>query len=320
MQLVKGDIIIHSNNKLAILGRQNTEENRGKGRQPMRLSWIELRLRFLGEVRRSDVIRQFQVNEITASRDLSEYRDTYPGNVTVGDDRKSYRRSESFIPRLNNFTASEVLETLTRGTFTERIDSARPGIEALLPPPLHEPDLNVLAALTEGIHRRQVVEIAYCSPSSGESSREIVPFVVAHDGLRWHVRAYDRKRAGYRDFVLTRIRRAQLRPSEAKPEEAPEHDLQWMRVVELQLVPKPSLKHPEAIALQYNMADGVLKLRLRAALAGYILRSMNVDCSPNASLSGPEYHLWLRNHLSLIDVANLGIAPGYVAPTGTGAT
>ena len=313
-------IIIYSNNILPTQGRQSIEESRGKGRQVMRLSWIELRLRFLGEVRRSDVIRQFQVNEITASRDLGEYRDAYPGNVTAGDDRKSYRRSESFIPRLSNFTASEVLETLTRGTVTERIDSARPAIEALLPPPLHEPDLNVVAALTEGIHRRRTVEIAYCSPSSGESSREIVPFVVAHDGLRWHVRAFDRKRAGYRDFVLTRIRQARLSTDEARPNEAPEHDLQWMRIVELHLVPKPDLKYSDAIALQYNMTDGALKLRVRAALAGYILRRMNIDCSPDASLIGAEYHLWLRNHLSLIDVANLGLAPGYVAPAGTAGT
>ncbi len=293
--------------------------NRGqaKGRQPIRLSWIELRLRFLGEVRRSDVIKQFQVNEITASRDLSEYRTAYPENVTIGDDKKSYRQSETFIPKLSNFTASEVLAALTSGTVIERVDSARPAIAALLPPALPEPDLDVLAALTQGIHRRRVVEIAYCSPSSGESSREIAPYVLAHDGLRWHVRAYDRKRAGYRDFVLTRIRQAHLGSDVSRPEQAPDHDLQWMRIVELHLVPKPGLKYPEAIALQYNMVDGVLKLRLRAALAGYVLRRMNVDCSPDASLIGPEYHLWLRNHLSLIDVANLGIAPGYVAPKDT---
>jgi hypothetical protein len=44
---------------------------------------------------------------------------------------------------------------------------------------------------------------------------------------------------------------------------------------------------------------------------------MNVDCSPDASLAGAEYHLWLRNHPSLVDVDNLGIAPGYVAPNNT---
>lgn len=290
-----------------------------KGWQRTRLRWIELRLWFLGEVRRSDVIKNFRVNEITASRDLAEYRESCPGNISPSPDGKSYVRGNGFAPTFT-FTARDVLETLTTGAVFDANAPAGPAVTALLPPQLHEPDLNVVSAVTEGIHRARVIKIDYCSPMSGNSTRHIVPYVVVNDGVRWHVRGYDRKRDAFRDFVLTRIERAQLTEETPQPSETSEHDLQWMRVVELHLVPKPGLKNPRAICLEYGMTEGVLKLRVRAALAGYVLRRMNVDCSSEGDLSGPEYHLWLRNSPSLVDVANLGIAPGYVTPEPTAPT
>ena len=37
--------------------------------------------------------------------------------------------------------------------------------------------------------------------TSGKTQRVIVPFALVDTGLRWHVRAYDRKRNGFRDFL-----------------------------------------------------------------------------------------------------------------------
>jgi len=75
------------------------------------------------------------------------------------------------------------------------------------------------------------------------------------------------------------------------------------------------VQHPDTIEADYGMQGGVLRTRVRAALAGYLLRQWNVDCTESHSLKGAEYHLWLRNYLSLVDVTNLSLAPGYVAPT-----
>jgi hypothetical protein len=64
------------------------------------------------------------------------------------------------------------------------------------------------------------------------------------------------------------------------------------------------------------MDNGVLKLDVRAAMAGYLLRRWNVDCSESGSLSGPEYQLYLQNNQTLHSkessgAENLAIAPGY---------
>jgi len=55
----------------------------------------------------------------------------------------------------------------------------------------------------------------------------------------------------------------------------------------------------------------VLHMKLRAATAGYILRKWSVDCSPDHSLRGPEYRLWLKDHLAIYGVRNAVLAPGY---------
>ena len=80
----------------------------------------------------------------------------------------------------------------------------------------------------------------------------------------------------------------------------------------LQLVAHPkNVKYPTAIAMDYGMENGVLELNVRAALAGYLLRRWNVDCTSSADLAGGEYQLWLKNRQTLYGAENLAIAPGY---------
>jgi len=80
----------------------------------------------------------------------------------------------------------------------------------------------------------------------------------------------------------------------------------------MELVAHPKLPHPETIEMDYVMQDGVLKINVRAAVAGYVLRRWNVDCTEDNSLKGAEYHLWLRNRQALYGVQNLVLAPGYL--------
>ncbi|SMG64447.1 conserved hypothetical protein, partial [methanotrophic bacterial endosymbiont of Bathymodiolus sp.] len=73
------------------------------------------------------------------------------------------------------------------------------------------------------------------------------------------------------------------------------------------------------IVFEYDMQpikddgeDGaMLALQVRAAVAGYVLRRWNIDCSEQHLLTGVENHLWLQNRQTLYGVENLVIAPGY---------
>ncbi len=178
------------------------------------------------------------------------------------------------------------------------------------------PELDVLASVTRAIHQECPLGIEYHSISSGHTEREIVPFALIDNGLRWHVRAFDRKSQEFRDFVITRIKApVVLKGLSVAPHERNDQDIQWTRVVELELVPHPDQPRPEITEMDYSMEEGVLRMKLRAATAGYILRRWSVDCSPDHSLRGHEYRLWLKDSLALYGVANATLAPGYRAPT-----
>jgi len=92
-----------------------------------------------------------------------------------------------------------------------------------------------------------------------------------------------------------------------------EADVQWARVVHLELVPHPGVEHPEAIEADYQMTDGVLALDMRAPLVGYALRRWAVDCSHDNALNPKEHHLRLKNPQTLYGVESATLAPGYLS-------
>ena len=279
--------------------------------QKDRLKHIELRLRFLGEVRRPDLMQRFGIQSAAASRDLALYKELAPDNIDYESRGKRYLLGADFAP-LFPTPSSQVLSWLAEQLGDATAPSSDALLPCLMPSRLSSPELDVLACITRAIHLGQVLSIRYHSVSSGESRREIVPFALLDTGLRWHVRAFDRKSQAFRDFVITRIREPIPRPDDAPlRHEQPKHDVQWTRIVELDLVPHPDQPRPDITLMDYDMPGGVLRLKLRAALAGYALRKWSVDCSPEHSLRGPEYRLWLKDHLALYGVETAILAPGY---------
>lgn len=127
-------------------------------------------------------------------------------------------------------------------------------------------------------------------------------------------------RSRFTDFVVNRMEKPQIIESTIEEHETKEADNQWNRIVELEIVPHPALEYPETIAMDYAMQSNdsknpVLNINVRAAVAGYLLRRWNIDCSEEHSLRGNEYHLWLKNYPALYGVNNLVIAPGYQSTT-----
>jgi hypothetical protein len=92
--------------------------------------------------------------------------------------------------------------------------------------------------------------------------------------------------------------------------ETKESDNQWNRVVELELVPHPNQAYKETICHDYDMADGALHINVRAEIARYLLRRLNVDCTEDHSLKSPAHQLWLSNLPALYGVDTLSLAPG----------
>ena len=279
-----------------------------------RLAFVELRVRFIGEIRRQDLVLRFGIQSAAATRDLALYKELAPGNIDYDPKGKSYVAGRDFHP-VFNFSPERVMSWLSQAFGDGEPTKITPWISCDTPSRLSQPDLDTLACITRAIHQKLALHVVYHSLSSGETEREIVPFALIDNGLRWHVRAFDRRSGEFRDFVITRMKNPEiLKSNPVLPEEKSDQDIQWTRILELELVPHPDQPRPEITEMDYRMNDGSLSLKLRAATAGYILRQWSVDCSPDHSLRGHEHRLWLKDHLALYGVKNALLAPGYRQP------
>jgi hypothetical protein len=279
--------------------------------QKQRLAYIDFKLLFVGFVTRAEIVSHFEKGLTSASRDLNSYKELCPNNMTYSTKQKKYFQSDKFKPLFTHDarrTLIKLANNISDG-FDAISDTSFP-VEA--PSQLNIPDIFIVARLTQAIINQKPINIIYTSLSSGSAAREIVPHRIVDNGLRWHVRAFDRKSNSFRDFVLTRISKVTIKEQLIESYEDKLEDHQWMRMMPLQLVAHPkNVKYPTAIELDYGMENKVLELNVRAALAGYLLRRWNVDCTEEASLEGGEYQLWLRNRQTLYGAENLAIAPGY---------
>ena len=281
-----------------------------------RIAHIDFTLLFKGEAVRADLVDRFSIAAAQATKDFTMYRGLAPGNIEYDQKLKLHKRGEAFEP-LFDYDVVRTLATISQGYGDGFTGKVKPPLACEAPYHLNKPSLSIVAKVTEAIHKGKALCITYVSLSSGETTREIVPHTLVDNGLRWHVRGFDRKHSEFRDFVLTRIKAADvledstLSPSVIKESELETQDRQWNRFVELELVPHPRIEHSEAIELDYGMTGGVLKVEIRAATAGYLLRQWHVDCSKAHSLQGTEYQLWLKNTPTLYGVGNLNLAPGF---------
>lgn len=280
-----------------------------------RIAHIDFTLLFKGEAVRADLVDRFSIAAAQATKDFTMYRELAPSNIEYDQKLKLHKRGEAF-ESLFDYDVVRTLATISQGYGDGFTGKVKPPLACEAPYHLNKPSLSIVAKVTEAIHKGKALRITYVSLSSGETTREIVPHTLVDNGLRWHVRGFDRKHGEFRDFVLTRIKAAVvIEDSTLSETELETQDRQWNRFVELELVPHPRIEHSEAIELDYGMTGGVLKVEIRAATAGYLLRLWNVDCSKEALLKTPEFHLWLKNYQTLYGVGNLAIAPGFDSVT-----
>lgn len=64
-----------------------------------RLAFIELRLRFIGEIRRQDLVSRFGIQAAAATQDIGVYKDLAPGNLDYDTKNKvQYGYADGFTP------------------------------------------------------------------------------------------------------------------------------------------------------------------------------------------------------------------------------
>ena len=257
--------------------------------QDRRLQFIDFRLRWSGQLNRTDLTEYFGISIPQASLDVSLYNSLAQGNLEYDRGTKVYVTGHHFQPLYARSSAKRFLTEL----LATEVGIMEPGASfigrapscAVAPSPERSLNDEMVARIVKAILSRQKVLALYQSMSSPQpAERWLSPHALGYDGFRWHMRAFCHTRGGFYDFVLAWF----LAISASVGTELDStKDFIWHRVVDLVLAPHPSLSEGKrkVIELDYGMTDGEVHLHCRQALLYYTLKRLGLlkpeDSDPN---------------------------------------
>ncbi|KAB2858536.1 MAG: WYL domain-containing protein [Bauldia sp.] len=263
-----------------------------------RLAFVEERLFWIGAVNRNDLVRRFGVSMSQASADIGRYLARRPPGVAYDKSAKRYVAGENFRPTRATPNTGRLLGELRLvnvGTLApeDAMLGMAPPFDAT-PVPERAVDPFVLRAVLWAVRHRGALDVAYQSMSRPGAARRIIePHAFAHDGFRWHARAFDRETSKFRDFVLGRMTKPK-RAGDARS--VPEDDVDWRSFVRLRIAPHPGLTRGQsrAIAIDYGIRGGSTVMNVRRSLLFYALKRLGLDAA--SDIRPPrEQHIVLLN-------------------------
>lgn len=248
-----------------------------------RLEFIDFRLFWEGRINRSDIMDRFDISTPQASKDLSLYESMAPGNLSYDVSAKRYLASSSFAPRFIEPSADGFLMQLRnisdRTLLIEETWLGVPPCAEAMPIPNRRVSVHVLRSVIKAIESGMALSVLYQSMNEhrpGPAWRWIVPHALAHDGLRWHVRAFCEESKGFKDFLLSRcLESGEERNTEIKASQ----DKYWNEHFSVVLVPNPVLSsdQQEVVAQDYCMEYGQIAVSVRKALLYYFNKRLRLD-------------------------------------------
>lgn len=270
----------------------------------IRLSFIDFKIYYTGVLSRSDLIEEFGISEITASRIISEYRNLRRDNFEYSpSEKKFFLKLEYFIPFVD-IKAEDALYMLANGFDKNRIVKKDGFIKFEKIGVDTNPICNKkVSAITRAIFQGKMVSCVYNSAAGRElSERNIVPLVILFDGINWIFRANHPESDGgikYKNFNFSRIISVKDGGVKVGREYGLDYDALWNGVVPLEIEIKADLKEDakERVRRDYGMADGENKILMteRAAFVWIILNQWKIKYSGNKNELGDNYLLELKN-------------------------
>lgn len=265
--------------------------------QDRRLEFIDFRLRWDGQLNRSDITEYFGISVPQASLDIARYLEIAPGNLEYDRRSRVYVATQKFKPLFPASDPQRYLNgLLARSTGGAGIGESFVGWLppiAAVPAPARRLDGDVLAALLRAIRNAHALNVVYQSIAKpAPTTRTLTPMAIAHDGFRWHVRAFCHSHRDFRDFVIARILKvAGVAPPGAKAED----DVEWRNILPLVLAAHPDLPVAarRAIEFDYGMTKGQVVFECRQALLFYVLRHLRL--SPTQDSRPEAQQIVLRN-------------------------
>lgn len=255
--------------------------------QKQRLQFIEAMLIWDGSVQRSDVCKVFDVTPNHLTRDIKRYRTYLKEALEYDVESRAYRPGRKFSPLLASGSADEYL-TLLQAYCTSQSASVIPAMGLVahaetMPSPNGTIEPEVLRQVMHALRGSTGVRVSYQSFSAPEPSTRIIwPHTLVYTGERWHLRGFDAKRQGFRDFVLSRCSAATSCVEQCPV--APTEDRDWheSQTVEIVAAPHLSTGQRRMIAIEFGMVPDkegipVWSRDIRKCLIGYFLTRYRLE-------------------------------------------
>lgn len=267
-----------------------------------RLEFIDFRLFWEGRFNRKALADGFGISTQQASADIAQYEQLAPGNLVYDTGQKAYVRAASYEPRFIGHSTDRFLLQLAavESNWMRQEDTwfdTLPPAEVVTlgaRPTTAEHLLRVLDAIRDG---RELTIEYHSLTGSKLPARTIAPHALAHSKGRWYARSWSREHNDFRDYSLNRIQN--VTGGAASPVD-PKLDFEWAHTINLVLTPNPRLapERQAAVANEYQMTDGILKVPTRLSLSFYLMSEHNLDVEEGI-LAAEKQQLVLTNRVEV---------------------
>lgn len=260
-----------------------------------RMEFLEWKMFWEGRVIRSDLENTFDISTPQASVDLRRYREAAPDNME--QTARGYRPAARFLPRFLKPSANRLLLQLRAflSGIIPRTDIWFKDIPdvAIAPDIARDIPADCLRSILQVMRDRAAIDIRYQSLTSSRR-RVIAPHALAHDGFRWHVRAWCCENLEFRDFVLSRM---DALGKTSSVEYDPGDDAAWHTKVVLRLRPHNGLSDQQRSAIEkdFGMSGGRRHVEVPACLAYYFIKRLNLDLPVTEKLTPARLQIELEN-------------------------
>ncbi len=184
-----------------------------------RMRFIERSAYWRGVVNRQDLTAVFGLSLAQTSADLQAYQQANPGALNYNLNRKRYEGAVDMKLVFTQPVLEEAMAMFLRGGEGATRLGMLPGVRAgggggraqvyVVRVPVRRATAEVERRMFLAVCGELRVRVLYRSVNSGKAEwRWLQPGAFAHDGNRWHVRAWCELRERWSDFTLARIEAA----------------------------------------------------------------------------------------------------------------
>jgi predicted DNA-binding transcriptional regulator YafY len=295
------------NTLLVLIGMNNDWITSLSFTQRQRLQFIEAMLIWDGSVQRNDVCKVFDITSNHLTRDIKRYRTHHADALEYDVEARAYKRGRKFKPLFASGSPEEYL-ALLQAYCVSHSSAVLPAIGTVshtesMPTLSGIVDFDTLRHIVQALRHETGLTITYQSLSDPDpSKRTIWPHTLVYAGDRWHFRAYDSRRAEFRDFVLARCQHVATSTMKCPVQHS--SDALWQDIEHLEIVPAPHLSTNQqvVIAKEFGMTSTsagqhYLLVNLRKSLVGYFLLRHRLEYGGshnNNTIAGQHPYLALK--------------------------